>query len=47
MNQKTLDEKQIRSLVRKILHLHGLSFQDNIHGDMIREALSVEAKKTS
>jgi hypothetical protein len=34
-------EKEIRRIVRKVLHIHGLSFQDNLHGKLIRDEIGL------
>jgi hypothetical protein len=31
-----MNEKQVRNLVRAVLNVHGLQFQENIHGEMIK-----------
>jgi hypothetical protein len=44
---KTMNEKQVRNLVRAVLHVHGLIFQENIHGEMIHNCFSPVPNKES
>lgn len=42
-----MNEKQVRNLVRAVLHVHGLIFQENIHGEMIHNCFSPVPNKES